>query len=268
MAGKVSTVMVELDRLELGAFTPRISYDKRWILELAMDMERNGLLKPIICRKVDDRLQVVDGEYRVRAAKKLGWKRIRAEVRELSFEEALFLAMRINELHGKHLTSLEEGMHMLRLQKELGWTEEQIAEKYGRIWQWVSDRIMIAKNAHEETLKFHARGRISHTHTRELVELPRDLQPEAARKVAEEGLTTRETAFLVHALKKAGSEEEKRMVLEAPIKALTEVYEEEEKVVEAASSEKEELVETFECPRCGAKLVVDWVNRRVRWVEE
>ena len=39
---KVSTVMVELDRLELGAFTPRISYDKRWVLELAMDMERNA----------------------------------------------------------------------------------------------------------------------------------------------------------------------------------------------------------------------------------
>jgi len=34
--------MVELDRLELGALTPRISYDERWILKLAMDMERNA----------------------------------------------------------------------------------------------------------------------------------------------------------------------------------------------------------------------------------
>jgi len=84
----------------------------------------------------------------------------------------------------------------------------------------------------------------------------------------EEGLSSRETALLTHALKRDESEEEKKRVLETPVKALAEAYEEPEKFEEAVLSEKEELVETFTCPRCGRKAVVDWVERTLRWAAE
>ena len=261
---------VELERLELGAFTPRLSFDEGWIRELADDIERNGQLKPILVRPHPTKpgfYQVVDGEHRVRALKLLGRTTVRAEVRRLSDAGAAFLAMRVNELHGKRLSDLEEGMHMLRLKEELGWTEEEIAERFGRSRQWVSDRIRVARNMSQDLRECHARGKISVAHAREIVELPREVQPEVVKKVVEEGLSSRQVALLVHALKKAESEDEKQRVLQAPVKALAEIYEP-EKFAEAVTSEKEEVVETFTCPGCGRKAVVDWVEKTLRWSAE
>jgi len=271
LAEEVSVAAVELERLELGAFTPRLSFDEAWIRELAEDIERNGQLKPILVRPHPSKqgfYQVVDGEHRVRALKLLGRSTVRAEVRQLSDADAAFLAMRVNELHGKRLSELEEGVHMLRLNRELGWTEQELAERFGRSRQWVSDRIRVAKNMSQDLRECHARGKISVAHAREIVELPADVQPEVVKKVVEEGLSSRQTALLVHALKKAESEEEKRRVLQSPVKALAEIYEEPEKFAEAATSAKEEIVETFTCPGCGRKAVVDWVEKTLRWSAE
>lgn len=193
---------------------------------------------------------------------------MRVEVRQLSDAEAVFIAMRVNELHGKRLSELEEGMHMLRLNREFGWTQEEIAEKFGRSQPWVSQRIRIAKSVSEDLRDYYARNKISVAHAREIAELPREIQPEVVKKVVEEGLSSRETALLAHALKKAEGEEQKRRVLQTPVKALTEAYEEPEKVVEVVLSEKEEIVETFTCPGCGRKAVVDWVEKKLVWSAE
>jgi len=264
--------LLNIESIELGAFTPRLSFDEAWIRELAEDIKRNGQLKPVIVRPHPTKpgfYQCVDGEHRIRALKLLGKTQVRAEVRNLSEEEAAFLSMRVNELHGKRLSELEEGMHMLRLNREFGWTQKQIAERMGRSQSWVSHRIRIAKNMSEDLRNYYARNKITHAHAREIVELPREDQPEVIRKVAEEKLSSRETALLVHALKEAESEEEKRRVLDAPSKALAEIYEHEpEKFAEAALQEKEELVETFTCPGCGRKAVVDWVGKTLRWSDE
>ncbi len=272
MSENVSVVSIELERLELGAFTPRLSFDEGWIKELAEDVRRNGQLKPIIARPHPSKpgiYQVIDGEHRVRALRLLGWKSVRAEVRQLSDADAAFLAMRVNELHGKRLSELEEGAHLLRLSLEYGLSQEDLAERFGRSRQWVSDRIRVAKSAHEEVLKSYRNGKIAISHAREIVELPKEVQPEVVKKVADEGLSARQTALLAYALKKAGSEEEAKRILQEPVKALAESYEREpEKFAEAALSEKEEVLETFVCPGCGRKAVVDWVEKTLRWAEK
>jgi ParB family chromosome partitioning protein len=269
---EVSVVTVELERLELGAFTPRLSFDEAWIRELAQDIERNGQLKPILVRPHPAKhgfFQVVDGEHRVRALKLLGRTAVRAEVRQLSTADAAFLAMRVNELHGKRLSELEEGTHMLRLNRELGWTEQEIADRFGRSQPWVSDRLRIARNMSQDLRDYHARDKISVAHAREIAELPIEAQPEVVKKVVEEGLTSRQTALLVHALKEAGGEEERRRVLQLPVKALAEAYENEpEKFAETVLSEKEEVVETFTCPGCGRKAVVNWIDKKLEWSAE
>jgi ParB family chromosome partitioning protein len=268
---KPVVAIIELDRLEMGSLTPRLSFDEGWVRELAEDIKRNGQIKPIIVRPHPSKpafYQVVDGEHRVRAMMLLGEKAIRAEVHQLNDSEAALLAMRVNELHGKRLSEIEEGIHMLRLRREFGWTEEEMAERIGRSRQWVSDRIRVAENAHEELLRMHAAGKITLAQAREIVELPREEQPRVARKVVEEDLTSRQTTLLTHALKKAEGEEERERILRKPVKVLAEAYRrEEEKVRETLLSEKDEIIEVFACPDCGRKAVVNWVDRRLDWGE-
>ncbi len=95
----VLTANLRVEELELGAFTLRLQFDPKYVEEFAEDIRRNGQQKPIICRVHPEKSnvsQVIDGEHRVRAATKLEHSLIRAEVKQLSNEEALFLAMRIN----------------------------------------------------------------------------------------------------------------------------------------------------------------------------
>jgi ParB family chromosome partitioning protein len=151
------TTNLSLNQLELGVFTPRLQADSRYIDELAEDMQLNGQQKPIICRPHPEKpeiYQVVDGEYRVRAARKLGWAQIRAELRMLTDEEASLLAITINEIHGKRLDPVEEAMHIQKMMEKYGHTETEVAKRMRKSQSWVSQRLSLIKKTAPEVQKY------------------------------------------------------------------------------------------------------------------
>lgn len=262
---EVQTVMVDLGNLELGAFTPRMIFDEKWIQELAEDIRRNGQQKPIIVqRRPEPPYPVIDGEHRCRAVKRLGADKIRAEVRDVSDEEAEFLAMRVNELHGKRLNDFERGKRLYELQKNHGWTQEKLAEVLGRSQPWVSNRINLYLKSNENLKTAIITRVIDVSKAREIVALPEDGQKQVIEKVVDEGLSTRETKFLTHALNKA-DEEETTKILTSPVKAIAEIYAKPEAFERGVKAPAEQpMIEWFECPKCGTRLMIDWVERRVR----
>lgn len=302
---KVLTTNLRIEELELGVFTPRLSVDWKYVDELAEDMKANGQQKPIITRphpEKPNRYQVIDGEYRVRAAKKLGWFLIRAEVRKLTDEEAWFLAMRINQMHGKRLNPVEEAMHIKRMMEKFGYTEAQVAQKFRRSQQWVSQRLSLVERATPELQRALTTMVVKPRHARSMVQLPDKEQKEVLKKVVKHKLPSTTTEALVEAVKVAETEEEKKKVLEtvpklkpkhakklvevfkkAPpekrkeilekpaeaIEAFAEVVKTEEGLERALEMAPEKpVMETFECPcGCGYKLVVDWIEQKARWVK-
>jgi len=296
---------LRLEELELGVFTPRLSVDWKYVEELAEDMQVNGQLKPIIVRphpEKPDCYQVIDGEYRVRAAKKLGWSMIRAEIRALNNEEALILAMRVNQLHGKRLDPMEEAMRIQVLVDELGYTHERVAKVFGKSRSWVTEKYQLAKRASPEVRQAIVSRLTMLEHAKQIVKLPEKEQKEVLKEVIEHKLPKRTTKALVEAVQVAETEEEKEKVLEvvpklkpkhakqlvevfkkAPpekrkeilekpaeaVKALAETVkteEELERVLEMAPEAP--VIETFECPcGCGWKLLVDWVGQKARWAK-
>jgi ParB family chromosome partitioning protein len=299
----VLTTNLRVKELELGFFTPRLQFDPKYVDELAEDIEKNGQQKPIICRLHPEKsnvYQVVDGEHRVRAVKKLGRNLIRAEVKVLSDEEALYLAMRINETHGKRLDQMEQGLRMLKLNSSpYNWSQEKIGKMFSRSKDWVSDRIRIAEQADESVLKSIETRDVMLTHARKIVELPRDEQKEAVNEVAEHKLSTRTTEALVDALKIAETPEEKKLVkekipklkakqakklvdllktknvqermevLERPIEAYGKIItkaEEFARIVEQAPEVP--VLERVACPNCGKEGWIDWIERKIRWTSK
>jgi len=299
----VLATKVRIEELELGAFTPRLQFDSEYIGELADDIEKNGQQKPIICRVHPEKsnvYQVIDGEHRVRAVKKLGRSLIRAEVKALSDEEALYLAMRINELHGKRLDKMEQGLRMLKLNSSpYNWSLRKIGEMFGRGKDWVSDRIRIAKQADESVLKSMSERSDMLTHARKIVELPKEEQKEIVDMVVEEKLSMRTTGALVDALKIAETPEEKKLlkekipklkakkakklvdllktkgvqerteILGRPIETYGEIItkaEEFARIVEQAPEAP--VLERVICPDCGREGWIDWIGRKVKWTSK
>ena len=264
--GEMLTTNIRLDDLETGVFSPRKTFSMRYIDELAEDIARSGQLKPIIVRphpEKPDVYQVIDGEHRFRALRKLGRSLIRAEVRMLSDEEAFFLGMRVNELHGRRLEDLEEGLHIRKMMDEFGYTQTQIAKKFKKTQAWVSYRLRLAERLSPETKEAFITRVIKTSHARELAELPKEDQPAVVARVVKERLSFKDTETLVHAIKDHSEQIDE--ILASPVEEAVPLPEGIKEFIEKHGSEQPQL-EFWKCQECGTEYTISWVwctiNRR------
>ncbi len=77
-------IEVDIDRLSPNAFQPRGQMDDARLEELAASIKSNGIIQPIVVRKVGERFQIIAGERRWRAAQKAGLLRVPVVVREVA----------------------------------------------------------------------------------------------------------------------------------------------------------------------------------------
>ncbi len=111
---------------------PRKDFDDEELESLVESIRDQGMLQPIVVRKVDDtQYQIIAGERRWRAAKLAGFEKIPALLRVTEDRELLPLAL-IENLVRQGLNAIEEAEAYDRLAKAAGWTQEEIAERVGR----------------------------------------------------------------------------------------------------------------------------------------
>ena len=109
----------------------RLDIPERSIFELSESMKEVGLIQPILLSPKDDKLEVVAGQRRWLAAKRLKWKTIRAEVRKLSREQ--IAVIRANEnLQRVNLTPIEEGAIYADLYDTHKLTLKMIGDRMGK----------------------------------------------------------------------------------------------------------------------------------------
>ena len=117
----------------------RKTFDEGALDELAQSMAENGLAVPVLVRPGQDgRYVLVHGERRWRAAGRLGWAAIPAEVRDVAPEQARWLALVENiqradlspiEEAGAYQAALSEGLTQTELGKRIGKSQSYIAQK-------------------------------------------------------------------------------------------------------------------------------------------
>ena len=78
---RIGPLEVDIDRLVPNDFQPRVSIDDTRLAELTRSIQSNGIIQPIVVRKVGDGFQIIAGERRWRAAKLAGLKRVPIAVR-------------------------------------------------------------------------------------------------------------------------------------------------------------------------------------------
>lgn len=253
-----------LEQLETDVFSPRKAFSEGYISELAESIEQEGQLKPIIVRSHPSKpncYQVVDGEHRIRALRKLGRSVVRAEVRRLSDEEAYLLAIRVNEMHGKRLEELEEGLHIKKMMEQFGYTQTEIAEKFRKSQPWVSYRLGLIGRLSPETREAFITRVIDATHAREISVLPKVDQVAVVAKVVRDKLSSRKAAALVQAIKERPNDKEE--ILAKPVEIVAPLPEDLQKFVEEHGVEQPKFSE-WTCEVCGAEYVVNWVWCEIR----
>src|SRR5262245_11988109 len=133
---------VDIDRLVPNNFQPRTNVADARLDELMQSIKSNGVIQPIVVRKVGDRFQIIAGERRWRAALKAGLSRVPIVVREVAAgqERSLLEMALIENIQREDLNPIEEALAYKRLTEEFHLKQEDIAAAVGK------DRASIANH--------------------------------------------------------------------------------------------------------------------------
>jgi ParB family chromosome partitioning protein len=193
---------VDIDYVEPNARQPRLQMDEAKLEELSRSIKANGVIQPILVRRMGDRYQIIAGERRWRAAQRAGLLKVPVVVRDMapgSDKEQLELAL-IENIQRENLNPVDEALAYQRLADDHALTQDQIAAAVGKDRSTVANFLRLLKLP-EEVRADLAGGALSMGHARALLALPDPAaQRHAAREVISRGLSVRDTEALVKRL--------------------------------------------------------------------
>lgn len=198
-APRSTPVEIDVDRLSPNSYQPRAQFDDATLQELARSIKSNGIIQPILVRRVGDQYHIIAGERRWRAAQIAGLTRVPIVVREVqSGQERSVLEMALIEnIQRENLNPIDEALAYRRLADEFQLTQEQIAGSVGKDRATVANFLRLLKLP-EEVRSEVAAGTLSMGHARALLALASEAdQRRVARDIVSRNLSVRETESIV-----------------------------------------------------------------------
>jgi ParB family chromosome partitioning protein len=180
-----------------GMYQPRTRMDEGALYELAESIKAQGIMQPILVRRLANgeganagKYEIIAGERRFRAAKLAGLDSVPVLVREVPNEAAAAMAL-IENIQREDLNPLEEAQGLQRLVREFGLTHEQAAQAVGRSRSAASNLLRLLNLADPVQTMLMA-GDIDMGHARALLALDRAAQITAGNQIAAKKLSVRE----------------------------------------------------------------------------
>ncbi len=197
------TGSLKLDEMVAGMYQPRTRMDEGALYELAESIKAQGIMQPILVRKLTDgpnagKHEIIAGERRFRAAKLAGLESVPVLVRDVPNEAAAAMAL-IENIQREDLNPLEEAQGLQRLIREFGLTHEQAAQAVGRSRSAASNLLRLL-NLAEPVQTLLMAGDIDMGHARALLSLDRATQITAANQITAKKMSVREAENLVKKL--------------------------------------------------------------------
>jgi ParB family chromosome partitioning protein len=193
--------LVAIDKILPNPRQPRIEFDETALAELASSIRTQGIIQPLLVRRMDDgNFELVAGERRLRAAERAGLTHVPVFVRETSDVESLELAL-VENLQRDDLSPLEEAAAYQRLMNEFGHTQDAVAERVGKSRPAVANALRLLRLP-ESIKRDLARGRLTAGHARVLLSIDdADAQVRAAKQIQARQMSVRDAEQLAAARK-------------------------------------------------------------------
>jgi len=187
---------IDIDLLRPNRFQPRAAMDDTRIEDLARSIKSNGIIQPIVVRKVEDGYEIVAGERRWRASQRAGLLKVPVVVRDIP-EERMLAAALIENIQREDLNPMEEAQAYRRLADDYQLTQEQIADAVGKDRSSVANYLRLLRLPAEVRNNVGS-GALSMGHARALLSLTDEaVQLRISRDIVTRNLSVRETESIV-----------------------------------------------------------------------
>ena len=195
-SGNSGLQTIDVDLIQRGTYQPRVHFEPEALQELADSIRAQGVVQPIVVRPLDaGRYELIAGERRWRASQLAGLDSIPAVIKELDDQTAAAVSL-IENIQRENLNPLEESRALQRLIDEFAMTHQQVAEAVGRSRTGVTNLLRL-KDLNEDVKQLVDERQIEMGHARALLALTGTEQSQIAHKVADKGMSVRETEQLV-----------------------------------------------------------------------
>jgi ParB family chromosome partitioning protein len=190
-------VEIDIDLIEPNSLQPRTNFNEEKLEELAQSIRSNGVIQPLLVRRVgDERYQLVAGERRWRAAQRAGLLRVPCVVKEIPEDKMLELAL-VENIQRQELNAIEEAQAYKRLIETLGFTQEMVAQRVGRDRTFITNYLRLLRLP-EDIQQLVEIEKISTGHARALLGIDDpEIQRKLAKNVMDKGLSVRQTEYVV-----------------------------------------------------------------------
>ncbi len=190
---------IPIEFLERSRFQPRRDMDPTALEELANSIKAQGVMQPIVVRRVKhNQYEIIAGERRWRASQQAGLEKVPCVIRDVPDDAAIAMAL-IENIQREDLNPIEEAMALKKLQDEFDLTHQQVAEAVGKSRTTITNLLRLM-GLSDEAKKMLEHGDLEMGHARAILTLEPSRQTEAARLIVAKGLSVRQAEALVRKL--------------------------------------------------------------------
>lgn len=165
---------IPVEKIRPNPRQPRREFTAASLEELTHSIRAHGILQPIVVMKTPEGYELIVGERRLRAAKKVGLMSVPAVVRTASDTEKLELSL-IENLQREDLNPIEEARAYRALIDEFMLTHDEIARRVGKSRPVISNalRLLDLPAEMQEAL---INGKMTYSAARALLSVPTDTE--------------------------------------------------------------------------------------------
>jgi ParB family chromosome partitioning protein len=196
-----SITHIKIDQIKPNRNQPRTTFSEKSLNELAQSIKQQGLLQPILVRKLEaEKYEIVAGERRWRACQLANMERVPVIIKELSNEEILLIAL-IENIQREDLNPIDQALALKKLKDTLNISQEDIGKRVGKSRAQIANlmRLLQLPDPVQEMLK---ENKLSAGHARALLTLETEEEMIAlAEEIIARNLSVRETEKIVQSKK-------------------------------------------------------------------
>lgn len=174
-------------------FQPRTVFDEDKIEELSRTIHTHGIIQPIVVREFEKgKFEIIAGERRWRAMKKLGWETAPAIVKNMNDTETASVAL-IENLQREELSPIEEAIAYGKLLELHNLTQEALAQRLGKGQSTIANKLRLLKLP-QEVQEALLTKEITERHARSLIPLKDpEKQIQLLAEIIEKNLNVKQT---------------------------------------------------------------------------
>ncbi len=195
MQNNVNYVSIEL--ISPNVYQPRKHFNEETIEELSQSIKTFGIIQPLTVRKSGEtRYELVAGERRLRAAKKIGLLQVPVIIIDITDKDSAAIAL-LENLQREDLNFLEEAVAYYNLIKDHSYTQEQLAQIIGKKQSTIANKLRLLK-LDKEITNVLVENKLTERHARALLKLPDiSIQKKVLKIIIDKSLNVKYTEDLI-----------------------------------------------------------------------